>query len=423
MKKSFKLLFFLLALAMIAVYATACTGSNSFPVDKEAEAVCILFGKQEHFPVVNAERFYKDIVNVCYNYGSVSFALMQSNPSVGDSITVAPPSMTVDREKRTQLARRSADQILEAIESATPEREEVDVLASIQLGSDLLKCKTEPVRNLVIVSNMLSTSGLMNFTTGELIEQDVEYVVSQLNAVHAIPDLSFVDSITIYGFAQTCGSEQDELTADYKHKLKLLWLGIFEAGGCSEDKVLFDTTPLEDIEPQGYPHVATVPVDEVTFPYLTEAPVTEGAPQLTEEPPISTPINLLEDVHFKEDSAELVDYNDAIRKLSDVAAIILEHPESTFLLLGGCAGDISTTDDTWGMRLSRDRAACIRSLLISSFGVPPHQLLAYGMGSLCVFHFDGLGTGSDGSVNRVVYIVNSDTSIGRDVMASWQPTD
>ena len=419
MKKSLKIFAFLLALIMITVFASACTGTE----DKEAEALCILFAKQEHFPVVLADRFEDIIYDVCYDYGSVSFALMQANPSVGGDFKVDPPTMKVDREKRTQLARRSADDILEAIESAAPEREEVDVLAAIKLGSDLLKCKTEPVKTLVIVSNMLSTTSLMDFSTGELIEQDVEYIVDQLETVHAIPDLSFIDSIKIYGFGQTCGTEQKKLTDDFKLKLKELWIGVFEAGGCSRDKVLFDTTPLEDIEPSGYPKVATVPVNEVTLVFTTAAPVPTETPQPTEETPISTPVNLLEDVHFKENTAELIDYDEAIRKLADIAAIILEHPDSTFLVAAGCAGDISTAHDSFGMSLSRDRADCIRTILIS-LGVPEHQLVAaIGMGSLCINHTAGLGTGAAGSVNRVCYILNADTPTGQEVLKTWLPSD
>ncbi len=419
MKKSFKLFAILLALAMIVIYASACSGIE----DKDAEAVCILFGKQEHFPVIHVDRFYKKIVDVCYNYGSVSFALMQANPSVGGDKTIDPPSMTVDREKRTQLARKSADEILEAIESTYPEREEVDVLASLKLGSDLLKCKSEPVKTLVIVSNMLSTTGLLDFSTGELIEQDAEYIVDQLETVHAIPDLSFVDSVRIYGFGQTSGTEQEKLTDDFKLKLKELWSAVFEAAGCSEDRVFFDTTPLEDIEPSGYPKVATVPVNEVSLVYATAAPMPTETPQSTEEPPLCTPINLLADVRFKANTVELLDYDEAVRKLSEIASIILEHPDSTFLLLGGCAGDTSTTYDSFGMTLSRDRADCIRALLISSLGVPEHQLMAIGMGSLCINHCDGLGTGEAASVNRVCYILNSDTPIGQEVLKTWLPSD
>ncbi len=423
MKKSFKILAFLLAIIMIAISASACVGTKDpFPVDKEAEAVCILFGKQNHFPVVHADRLYKDIVNVCFNYGSVSFALMQGNPTIGGDITVDPPSMKVDREKRTQLARKSADEILEAIESAAPEREQVDVLASIKLGSDLLKSKTEPVRRLVLVSNMIGTTGLIDFSTGELINQDVGFIVDQLNSVHAIPDLSFVDSIRIYGFGQTCGSEQDSLTDDFKLKMKSLWLAVFEAAGCSEDKVLFDTTPLADIEPSGYPKVATVPVNEVTLVYETATPTPTETPQSTVEPPISTPINLLEDVQFKENTAELLNYDEAVQKLTEVASIILEHPDSTFLLLGGCAGDVSTTYDSFGMRLSRDRANSIRALLIS-LRVPEYQLVAIGMGSLCINHSYGLGTGDAGSVNRVCYILNADTPTGQEVLKTCLPSD
>ena len=404
MKKFTRFIALFIALISMTFSLIGCVD----PSVHEPEAVFFLIGRQEHFPTVDIGNYSKEIFDICYNYGTVSYALMQGSPEIGAICNIDPPSITVDKEKRTQIANRETKKIIEEMSTIQPVREEVDILGSIKLASNDLKAKPESVKRLVIISNFISTTGLLDFTTGELIMQDPGYIADQLVAAHAVPDLSFVDSITIYGFGQTCGSGQAKLTDDFILRMKELYLAIFEAGGCDRNKVHLNDTPLENIVPSGLPHVAAVPVPDVTIAYAepTAAPTAEptATPLPTEEPLIE-PVNLIEDLHFVGDSAELIDPDLAISKLEDVAEIIITHPECRFILIGGCAGDRSTEEDSFGWQLSCDRAKTIYDLLLL-LGVPASQVDMIGRGSLAPRHVPGLGTGDAGRLNRVVWIYN-----------------
>lgn len=418
MKKNFA---FILTVSMLLSLAlTACTGPWE-ALAGPSTAIVYLFGRHDHFPETSLSRIGDDVLRVCYNTGSVGAIVVDGECKNVRDFDIKPSETRVDDQKRYQIAKENASVIMSELAQMQAAAPEVDTVKAIQDGANMLSEKTADVRKLVIVDNMLSTKGIINHTDERLIYQEPEYIIDQLNDLHAIPDLSFVDELTIYGLGQTSGDLQPRLTDDYKNRLESFWLAFFEAGGCPKERVTIHRTPLTGDRPAEAQYVSVVPVRDVwidskDIPTPTPAPT--AAP--TAEPVISTPVNLLEDVHFHDDSAEIKNRAEALEKLKLLADTIISSP-NTFLLLGGCAGDSSTTSESWGMRLSQMRADAIRRLLIEELNVPDTQLIAIGMGSLCLSHKNGLGVGREGEVNRVCWILNSDTPDGQAILRDWLP--
>ena len=419
MKKTFA---FILAVSILLSLAlTACTGPWT-ALKGPSTAIVYLLGRHDHFPATSLSRMSDDVLRVCYNTGSVGAIVVDGECKNVRDFDIIPSETRVDDQKLYQLAKEKTSVIMSELAQMQAAAPEVDTVKAIQDGANMLSEKTAAVRKLVIVDNMLSTKGIMNHTDERLIYQEPEYIIDQLNDLHAIPDLSFIDELTIYGLGQTSGDLQPRLTDDYKNRLESFWLAFFEAGGCPKERVTIHRTPLTGERPTDAQYVSVVPVRDVWIDSKDiPTPAPTAAP--TEEPVISTPVNLLEDVHFHDDSAEIKNRGEALEKLRLLADTIISHPDSTFLLLGGCAGDSSTTAESWGMRLSQMRADEIRRLLIEELNVADYQLVAIGMGSLCLSHKNGLGVGREGEVNRVCWILNSDTSDGQAIIREWLPVN
>ena len=100
---------------------------------------------------------------------------------------------------------------------------------------------------------------------------------------------------------------------------------------------------------------------------------------MEEEPLVfETPFELNStQVMFKAESDAFLDEAAAKEALKPVAEVILVHPDHPILLAGTTATDGDQQDR---VDLSNRRAAAVKSLLVSAFGVPEDQLTTIGLG-------------------------------------------
>lgn len=100
---------------------------------------------------------------------------------------------------------------------------------------------------------------------------------------------------------------------------------------------------------------------------------------MEEEPLVfETPFELNStQVMFKAESDAFLDEAAAKEALKPVAEVILAHPDHSILLAGTTATD---GDQQARVDLSNRRAAAVKNLLVSAFGIPEDQLTTIGLG-------------------------------------------
>lgn len=110
-----------------------------------------------------------------------------------------------------------------------------------------------------------------------------------------------------------------------------------------------------------------------------EEPDESGSLTVEEEPLVfETPFEFNStQVMFVANEAAFLDEEAAKAALQPVAEVILAHPDHPILL----AGTTATEGDQAGcVELSNLRAAAVKDLLVSAFGVPEDQLQSVGLG-------------------------------------------
>lgn len=300
--------------------------------------------------------------------------------------TINPPDTWVDNTKRRQIAADNTQVILNQIATAEASTPETDTLTAICMAADVLQSKTEAKKFLCIDDSFLSTTGLLNFASSNLLEQDPDIIVEQLEERFAIPDLSGVD-VMVMGMGQTCG-KQTPLGSAYEHRLEAIWTAIFEASNYASLSI--DHSPIGGDEPQTALSVSTVTVitDVLTFDKPEEA---ETENEIVEEitPTLELPIEtekkgeqlLPEVVRFDETTVKFVGNSDtfenpelAAKTLEPVARLLQDYTNLNVILVGMTA---SVGGD--GIELSLKRAEAVKSILVEA-DVDETQIRCVGLG-------------------------------------------
>ena len=151
-------------------------------------------------------------------------------------------------------------------------------------------------------------------------------------------------------------------------------------------------------------------------------PDTAGAVTVEEEPLVfETPFELNStQVMFKAESDAFLDEAAAKEALKPVAEVIFAHPDHPILLAGTTATDGNQQDR---VDLSNRRAAAVKNLLVSAFGIPEDQLMTIGLG----FEADPFVRGQDrdangkfveseGAKNRRVIVMDADDPIAQELL-------
>ena len=156
-----------------------------------------------------------------------------------------------------------------------------------------------------------------------------------------------------------------------------------------------------------------------------EEPTAESGTATVEQEPLvfETPFELNStQVMFKAESDAFINEEAAKEALKPVAEVILAHPDHKILLAGTTATDGSQQAR---VELSNRRAAAVKGLLVSAFGVPEAPLLTIGLG----FEADPFVRGQDrdangkfveseGAKNRRVVVMDVNDPIAQELLNS-----
>ena len=418
----------IISLALLLALCITFTGCGDlFHPTKPTEPVAtvLVLGAHSNYPYFGSFSYLTDsIYESCYTYGTVTIIVADGEPYVAADYNVKKPKANIDNSKRKMLAEENAATIIKKLYSFAAKTPEVDTLSALTIAGDKLNASDCSVKKVILDDSGLSSTGLLNFASSQLIEEDPANIVKQLEDRKAIPNLNGIN-VEVIGLGQTSG-DQTALTTALKAQLTAIWQAILSSSGAT---VTINTTPLTIKDSKAsLPAVSTITIikDSLVFTaptYVEETSVEETTPaEETPVTPIETPVTpVIEEVvrfdetnvKFKSNTAELADKEKAVTALKPIGEILKNNPDLTVYLAGMTA---STGGD--GKQLSLERAKTVKSLLLD-MGAKEKQVSCVGLGRTENFlrvndlDSDGNLVENKAKLNRAVFLFGSDSETAK----------
>lgn len=386
-----------LSLTLCGALSACTTTTNSV---NESLALSFVLGVRRNFPRIssNAQSIYDSVLEVCANYGEVSYAVVEGTPEQTKTITLEKSDKNLSDAKIKEIAKRNASDIVNGFASLKAETPEVDTLQTIRLSANALKASTIDNKKLVVYDNGLCTTGLLSQLKYNVLATDPDIVVDKLEQLHSLPDLEGVEVLWI-GLGCVSG-EQQVIPDSYRFNLETLWRTIIERSG---GNITFDSTPVTGEESEGLPHVSVVefPSDDLG---LNTVSVTDTSVYKLDEGTCK----------FIGDKAELVDVEAARKAVEPFVEHLKSNPDEK-ILIAGTTAKVGNGD---GVELSYQRTQTVKKMLIDS-GVKEEQIECIGLGCTdnCLrvedHNADGTLNEAMAAQNRAIYIIFADSSTAR----------
>lgn len=355
MKKK-NLVSLMIMMVALVLILTGC-GLNS---SESSVAVSLVLGNHEYFPKINlrAESVYQKIYDAAYSYGDCSIVVVDGNPYVAASYNITKPDANIDNAKRKQISKQNAEQIIADGSNACAKTSEIDTLSAIVASSALLKSSSAEVKEMLVYDSGLSTCGLIDFYSEQLINVEPSLIVERLSELHALPELNGI-KIVWTGLGEVC-DEQDELSSTYKYNLKNIWKEIIVAAG---GEVEFIDVPLS-----ATPKAAELPSCK-TIPIIQDTLELSGSN--------AKPIKFDEEtIKFLGDQAIFADEEAAQTALQPIADYLRSNANKKILIAGTTASS-GSEEGCYNLSLARSNAC--KSVLVN-MGVKEKQITTIGLG-------------------------------------------
>lgn len=330
----------------------------------------------------------------------------------GSTALIGEPSTVKDLSDRgynaTMMERvRSSIQadIASRLDNYHPVSGEIDLAAATAAAVRTLNANAVEGRQNILVyyASGRSTTGLINMIQTPVYQLDVEGSAAAV-AEEMHLDMSSVDEVIWYSCGDL-GDDQPALNAEEKEKLKSFYRQLFTALGAK--KVTFkDDLPSSDSYDFDDAPVSTMPVAG------TGSGLQPLSAELLNNKAFESPLAITEEqVRFQPDSAEYLDGQAARAAIQPIADYMLNHPDLSIVLYGTCAGDMPS-------ELGRTRAETVKASLVS-FGVDANRITAITIDPADDPYYQyGLGTGSEGSLNRKVVLVDANSALAQQIVSN-----
>lgn len=378
----------------ICLFLTLCllAGCSGKPTPVDTAIVWGACANSKQLPL-NTQGLDNSIYNSCRTYGSVSVVIPQGDAVCVADFAIDPPAKSgLSANKLKQLAEEHAGQIKQVLSNSTATSGERDVLEAIVLAGRTLSGDDDHAKTLVVMDTGLSTCGLLDFAHGNLLDVEPQQILTALESVEGVPDLSGVDVVWFY--LGDTAAPQEDLTPALKNKLEDIWTEILTAGQAQSVTFLDDLPRAEGYT--GLPPVSTVSVQQTGIAF-DKAVVLDG-----------------EKVSFVGDRAEYVDPAAAMEALKPIAMTLNAHPDVCVLI----AGTTATGGREYCRNLSEMRAETVKDSLVS-LGVDPAQLYTMGLGCEDPWHIPDTTDGQlneRAAENRAVRVINVESEEARALM-------
>lgn len=406
MKTFFKRILPFIVVITLVLSFVGC-GNNNKPNNNSSKALSIVVGGHKYFPAVplSSKNIYDRIYDTAYANGRCYVVVSDGSPFLYSDYSIDGTDKSIDNAKRKMLAKQNTSQIIVESEQAYAKTPEFDTLAAISKSAGCLNSSGAATKTLLVCDSGFSTCGLLDFKSSNLINADVDKLISELNNRHAIPDLNGIEVIW-FGLGEVSG-EQSKLTSEYKYKLANIWKSILEAGGAM---VTIDSGDIGSLESQHeLPNVSTIPIVENGI----------NVENMVNSDLLKEPIKFDEStVKFVGDSDEYIDKSTAINSLKPIADYLVSNPTVNIIVLGTTA---SSGSEDGCLSLSEKRAAKCKNTLVE-LGANTSQITCKGLGKkpnpLRIDDLDVTGNlvESYAVQNRAIYIFNTNSKYLQEIL-------
>lgn len=338
----------ILRLLSIVFLIATIVGSFSGCCDpEEPTSVAIGFAKTRNNADVDYDRIFEHVKGELSVKGStVTTYEIDGDPhKVGNTTTIDYPigSSKANKEAETM---RAITVTKENIKNAAPNDPEIDIYSAFRALADDVKAQGNKKMVIVIVSNLLSTKGMIDFTRFP-INGDLNKYAEEIRS-----EMPSFENISVKWFiAPTVDTQEDLKVSDIENIKNFYKNNIENAGGTVE----FISAPVaaETNDKSSWPEVSTVNIEEKDF----------------------IDVSLDTSTLFKGDSAEFLAENTTEEILENVAKQVGDEK----ILIVGSTADTNDSEESH-MELSELRAAAIKERLIT-LGVPPENIETIGIGN------------------------------------------
>ncbi len=339
MKKTLRLL-------AIFLLITTIVGSFSGCQPPEPTSVTVGFAKTRNNADVDYDRIFDHVKSELSAKGSTltTYEIDGDPHKVGNTTTIDYPigSSKANKEAETM---RAITVTKENIKNAAPNDPEIDIYSAFRALADEVRAQGNE-KMIIIVSNLLSTSGVINFTRFP-INGNLNKYAEELSS-----EMPSFENISVKWFVAPTADAQEDLKISDIEVLKEFYRCLIEkAGGTVE----FISAPpaAEESDKSSWPKVSTVNVEKKDF----------------------IDVSLDTSTLFKGDSAEFLTRNSTEEILENVAKQVGDEK----ILVVGSTADTNDSEASH-LELSELRAAAIKERLIT-LGVPPENIETIGIGN------------------------------------------
>lgn len=401
---------------MLSICLAACGGQE----ETETLAVSLVSGYHGNAQIPN---FYSETVQealnkACKTYGHVTVIVNDGAPYIALDAEIKPPSKDgLSENKKATISAKQVQEINGLISMAKAKTEEANPMEAIHLAARGLRSTETQRKVLIVLDNGLGTVGVMNFVTGNLLQQDAkacaEAIVSQLRSSGEVggEELTGVDVIWS-GLGDVAG-EQMKLTPGERETLKVVWKAILQEMG-AQTVTLAEDLPTGIYE-EGLPEVSLVETGKLQNVFLeSEAFMNGNEPMVLDDAMVS----------FVPDSAEVLDIEEAKDILRPLAEYLCGNPKEKILLAGTTAAVGNQKDCA---AFSEKRAYAIADIF-EEMGVAKEQMQITGLGFEHMYHIkdhdeNGNLLDVEAQKNRSVLILNLESDMAKSLKGQFEIKD
>lgn len=352
-------------MVVLGIMAGVLTGCTDGAGNKELH-LAIVNGNCANSAHINTSKAQDYINKACKSYGDVSVIVADGKPYQSAEIDIPDQRKSgLSDNKLNKVILSQTEQIMGLLEDSKAKTEEVDLLSSINSAARFLNSAEGGIKEMLILHSGLSTTGILDFTNGNLGSSEIPDVLEYLKKEQAIPDLKGTH-ITWTGLCDT-KTPQPELSSKNKAYLQELWKSILETAGAEVD--FAQDLPTETEQDETLPKVSIVNVLQPASAIkevIDNEKIEETAVVLDEEV-----------VNFKPGSAVLVSSEKNVKKvLKEYIKYMSENP-SYKVLFAGTTASAGKQDEL--VVLSEQRCNTIKKIFIQS-GVKEDQIETIGLG-------------------------------------------
>lgn len=310
---------------------------------------------------------------------------------ISENIIESEYKSGLSKSNRETQCGNLVNQIEEILSTAAPVTPEVDILSALTTLTNAVNSMSysnSNAKRIFIVSNLLSTAGIIDFSESSIYVDLKDYASFVQNEM---PDLS---GIQVTWFIADTADEQQKLPNSDKENLKSFYETIINnAGGTVE--FIEQTSSNEKVDKSSWPDVSTVDIRHSTY----SGEVLD--------------VTLEESVLFQSDSTEWIDEQSAVKTLSSLVDAINNSDDK--VVVAGSTATTSSSEERH-IEFSLQRANKVRDLLID-LGADSSKLIAIGIGKSYeryrVPDTGAYATEENHSKNRCVFIVSASSEKGQ----------